>query len=255
MNETPEDRREMSLMAKLTLPEAHEPPWSLLSASLAVLAMFICLAIIGPSFIAITAASSTLTPIELMASWSLGMALTSLFVFVSRRASEDSWAALGLRRGELALPLALIFGLAIGLTFDLIAVLSVGRFLPQAQVWALQSGGLPSLVLTGLLLVVLQPLAETLVFYAVLLPRLRWRLGHWFGLAANAAVFAGLHYLIFFQTSDSYLPSWDGLALPWLLGISFGLLKVFSLSSLVVLIARMGAGLIFLLTALALFGG
>ncbi len=255
MNETPTDRRDMSLMAKLTLPEAHEPPWSLLSALLAVLAMFICLAIIGPSFIAVVAASARPTPFELMASWSLGMALTSLFVFVSRRASEDSWAALRLRPGELALPLALIFGLAIGLTVDLMAILTAGRFLPQAQVWALQTGGLPSLILSALLLVVLQPVAETLVFHAVLLPRLRWLLGHWLGVFATAAVYAGLHYLIFFQTVDADFLHWHGLVLPMLLAISFGLLKVFSQSSLVVLIARMGAGLIFLLTALALVGG
>ncbi|MDE2853710.1 MAG: CPBP family glutamic-type intramembrane protease [Chloroflexota bacterium] len=255
MNETPTDRREMSLMAKLTLPEAHEPPWSLLNALLAVLAMFICLAIIGPSFIAIITASATPTPFALMASWSLGMALTSLFVLVSRRSSEESWRALRLSRGELALPLALIIGLAIGLTLDLIAILTAGRFLPDAQIWALQTGGLPSLALAALLLVVLQPLAETLVFHAILLPRLRWRLGHWLGLAITAAVYAGLHYLIFFQTSDANFLRWHGLVLPMLLGISFGLLKVFSQSSLVALIARMGAGLIFLLTALALVGG
>ena len=254
MTEEPKDRRDMSLGEKFSLPEASGPPWSLPSAALTVVAMFICLAIVGPSTVAIFAASPRLTPAELIASWSIGMALTSLFVVVSRRASHASWAALRLTPGELALPLAPIIGFAIGLTIDLIANLSAGRFLPQSQIWALQAGDASSLILTALLLVVLQPLAETLVFQAVLLPRLRWRLGPWLGLVATAAVYASLHYLIFFQTADSIHLRWHGMALPMLLGIAFCLLKVFSQSSLVALVGRVGAGLGFFLTALAIAG-
>lgn len=255
MSEQPTDRREMSLREKCSLPEANEPPWSLPSAALTVFAMFVCLAIVGPSTVAIFAgAGDNLSAFELMASWSIGMALTTAFVLVSHRASEESWAALRLTRGELALPLAPIVGIAIGLTIDLLANMSAGRFLPPAQIWALKAGGAPSLLLAALLLVVLQPLAETLVFYALLLPRLRWRLGHWLGLVATAAVYAGLNYLIFFTTADANQLRLPSLVLPLLMGITFCLLKVFSQSSLVVLIARMGAGLGFFLTALAIAG-
>ena len=242
----------MSLKEKFSFPEASEPPGSLLDAGLTVFAMFICLTTIGPSLVAITAASPIPTPAELMASWSTGMALTAVFVLVRSRASAEGWTALRLSRGELALPLAPIIGVAIGLTIDLVANLSVGRFLPQAQIWVLQSGGSLSLVLAALLLVVLQPLAETLVFQAVLLPRLRWRLGHRFGLAATAAAYTGLHYLVFSHTSDTDHLRWSGIVFPLGVGILFCLLKVFSQSSLFVLVARMGAGLIFFLTALAL---
>ena len=254
MKGSPKKRRDMSLKENFSLPPAGEPPWSLLSAALTVFAMFICLVAIGPSLITISAASTVLTPVDLMASWSIGMALTAVFVLVRSRAREESWSALRLTRGELALPLAPIIGVAIALTIDLIANLSVGRFLPPLQIWVIQSGGSLSLILAALLLVLLQPLAETLVFQAVLLPRLRWRLGHWRGLLATAAVYAGLHYLIFFQASDADPLRWHDIALPMLLGIAFCLLKVFSQSSLAALIARMGAGLIFLLTALAWFG-
>ncbi|MDE2774300.1 MAG: hypothetical protein OXI77_00035 [Chloroflexota bacterium] len=254
MNDTAKERRDMSLKEKFSFPEASEPPWSLPSAALTVFAMFICLTTIGPSFVAIAANSPILSPAELMASWSLGMALSAVFVLVRSRASAEGWAALRMSRGELALPLAPIIGVAIGLTIDLMANLTFGRFLPPAQIWVLQSGGSLGLILAALLLVVLQPLAETLVFQAVLLPRLRWRLGHRFGLAATATVYTGLHYLIFFHTFVAYHLRWHGIALPLLLGIAFCLLKVFSQSSLVVLVARMGAGLIFLLTALAVGG-
>lgn len=253
MNDAVKERRDMSLKEKFSIPEANEPPWSLPSAALTVFALLICLAIIGPSLVSI-GYGSMLTPFKLTASWSIGMALTAVFVLVRSRASAEGWAALRMSRGELALPLAPIIGVAIGLTIDLMANLSVGRLLPPAQIWVLQSGGNLSLVLAALMLVFLQPLAETLVFQAVLLPRLRWRFGHRFGVAATAAAYAILHYLIFFHTSDSDQLLWSGIVFSLCIGILFCLLKVLSESSLFVLVARMGTGLIFFLTALALVG-
>jgi len=255
MNENPKDRREISLLQKLSWPETSEPPWTLLNAALTVFAMFICLAIIGPTLTLAATGASAPTPFELMLSWALGMALSILFVLVSRRASEESWQAMRLIRGDLALPLALIIGLAIGLAIDLSINLADGRFLPPPQVWGLQSRGALSALLAALLLIVLQPIADTLIFQAVLLPRLRWRLGHWPGLFATSALYTLLHYLIFFQAYSFYHLGWHGLAWPMLLSLSFCLVKVFSRSSLVTLIARVGAGLIFFLTALALVSG
>lgn len=255
MQEKAKDRREMSLQEKFSLPEAGEPPWNLLSAALTVFAMFICLIIIGPALVAFIASNPDLTPFDLMASWSIGLGLTIVFVVVNRRSSEASWRALRLTRGELALPLALIIGLAIGLTIDVFVNLFDGRFLPPPQIWGFQQHGAAGVILAALLLVALQPLAETLVFQAVLLPRLRWRFGHWPGLAATAGVYTLLHYLVFFQAYDFYHLRWHGVVLPMLLGIAFSLLKVFSQSSLATLVARMSAGLIFLLTALAISGG
>lgn len=255
MTAQPKDRREMSLKEKLSLPEASEPPWTMLAAALTVVAMFVCLAIIGPSLTLALSGASELTPFQLMLSWTIGMALTILFVLVRQRASEESWRAMRLSRGELALPFALLIGLAMGLAIDLFVSLADGRFLPPPQIWGFQSGGALSLLLAALMLLVAQPIAETLLFQAVLLPRLRWRMGHWPGLLATAAAYTLLHYLIFIQAYDMYNLLWHGVIWPMLLGISFSLLRVFSRSSLVTLVARMGAGLIFLLTALALVSG
>lgn len=255
MNGIPEDRREISLWKKLSWPEASEPPWTLLNAALTVFALFTCLAIIGPALTLVATGASALTPFELMASWTTGMALSTLFVLVSRRASEASWRALRLYRGDLALPLALIIGVAIGLAIDLFINLADGRFLPPPQVWGLQSRGALSLLLAALLLVILQPIADTLVFQAVLLPRLRWRLGPWPGLLATAALYTLLHHLVFFQAYRFYHIGWHGFAWPMLLASSFCLVKVYSRSSLATLTARIGAGLVFFLTALALVSG
>ena len=255
MSEEGSDRRQMSLRDKLSLPEASEPPWSLASAALIVCAMFVCLAIIGPALVAILSGGDSLSPFDLMLSWTIGMALTAVFVLLRQRSSEESWRALRLTRGELALPLALITGLAIGLSIDLFINLADGRFLPLPQIWGFQTRGVAGLTLAALLLVVLAPLAETLVFHAVLLPRLRWRLGSWPGVVATAGVYTILHYLVFFKAYDFYHLRWHGVALPMLIGIAFGVLKVFSQSSRAVLAARMSAGLMSLLTAVAISVG
>ena len=254
VNETPNDRREMQLMAKLSLPEETEPPRSLLSAGLTLFAMFVCLTIIGPALVAMMSGGDVLLPSEFTLSWTIGMALTTIFVLVNRRSSAESWRAMSLSRGELPLPLALLAGIALALALDVLVSLASGGFWPLPQIWHFQARGAHGLLLALLLLVVLQPLAETLVFQAVLLPRLRWTFGPWRGLIGAAAAYTILHLLVFIPPYPFYDGFWHGIVFPAGIGIFFCLLKVYTRSSVAVLVARMGAGLIFTLTALALVG-
>lgn len=255
MSEIPNDRREMSFMAKLSLPEESEPAWSLLGAALTVFAMFICLTLISPGLVAIRSSGEVLLPSDLMLNWTIGMALTVIFVFVRQRSSEENWRGLRLIRGELPLPLALLVGVAIALAVDLAVSLASGAFWPLPQIWHFQAGGIPGLLLAALQLILLQPLAETLVFQAVLLPRLRWNFGHWGGLAGTAAVYVVLYALVFMPPYPFYDMFWHGAVFPACISILFCLLKVYTRSTAAVLLARVGAGLIFLLTALVIVGG
>ena len=66
-------------------------------------------------------------------------------------------------------------------------------------------------MLAASLLIIIQPLAETLIFQAILLPSLRWRLGPWRGLVITALIYTILHQLVF-MAAYSPLPS----ALAWL---------------------------------------
>lgn len=252
MNETPKDRRELKLMAKLSLPEEREPPWSLLSAGLTVFAMFVCLTLIGPALVAIMSGGDVLLPSAFTLSWAIGMALTTIFVLVNRRGTVESWRAMRLSRGELPLPLALLAGIALALALDVAISLASGGFWPVPQIWYFQARGVQGLLLALLLLVVLQPLAETLVFQAVLLPRIRWTFGPWRGLIGAAAAYIILYLLVFIPPYPFYDGFWHGIAFPAGIGFFFCLLKVYTRSSVAVLVARMGAGLIFNLTALAL---
>ena len=249
-------RREMTLRAKLSLPEDAAPPWSLLSAALTAAVLLICLIVVGPALASLLLGSQEITPFLLMLSWALGMGLCLVFVWVNRRSSAESWAALRLDPGHLPRPLVLLLGVAIALTIDLITNLASGQFLPVPEIFGFYSQGTASLILAALLLILLQPLAESLVFQAILLPSLRWRLGPWPGVFITSALFVALHLLVFWAAyAATYDLAWHGIIYPALTGLAFSLLRVYTASSSAVIIARMGAGLMFFLTALAVFGG
>ena len=245
----------MSLRAKLSLPERAAPPWSLLSAALSAAVLLVGLIVVGPALASLLLGSQEITPVLLMLSWSLGLGLSIVFTLVNRRSSPESWAALRLGSGHLPRPLVLLLGVAIALAIDLVVNLGSGRFLPVPEIYGFQSQGGAGLVLAALLLVLLQPLAESLVFQAILLPSLRWRLGAWPGLIAASALFVALHLLVFWAAYAAiYDLAWHGLVYPALVGLAFCLLRVYTRSNSAVIIARMGAGLMFFLTALAVFG-
>lgn len=249
------ERREMSLMQKLSLPEAAAPPWSLLTAALTVGVMLVCLILIGPALASLLLNSQQATPDLLMLSWTIGMAGTAAFVLVNRRSSANSWRALRLKRRGAPLPLIALVGVAIALFANLIISLASGQFLPVPEVYGIGQQGATGVIVAAILLVFLQPLAETLVFQALLLPSLRWTLGPWRGTLATCLLFIFLHQLVFFAPYQSvYSALWYGLVYPLLVCFSFSLLKVHTGSSLSVLVARISAGLIFLLTGMAITG-
>ncbi len=260
MSEDPVDRRDLSLMAKLSLPEESEPPWSLLSALLTVAVLFVCLALIGPASVSAVMASTgntrdVLFPFELMLSWMIGLAVAIVFVLVSRRSSEESWHALRLVRGELPLPMSLLIGIAIALALDLAVSLASGEFWPLPLMLGFQLKGAQGILLALIQLVALQPLAETLVFQGVLLPRMRWAFGHWGGVIGTAAMYTIVYQLVFIEAYPFYDKLWHGIVFPMSAGILFCLLKIYTRSTGAALLGRMSAGLIFLLTAVAISGG
>ncbi len=256
MSEQRQERGEMSVLARLSLPEASAPPWSLLTAGLSAMVMLVCLILVGPALASLLLGSEEISPFLLMLSWALGMAFTILFVLVNRRSSAESWRALRWQRGRLPLALVVLVGVAIALAIDLVVSLASGQFLPIPEIFGLHSQGAASLILAALLLVLLQPVAETLVFQAVMLPALRWKLGAWGGVCATVVLCTALHLLVFSAAyGETYDSFWYGIIYPALTSLAFCCLRVYSGSSFAVIIGRAAAGLIFLLTALVLFSG
>lgn len=242
-------------MQKLSRAEAAATPWSMASALTSVIAMLVSLAVLGPALASLLLGSQEAAPAVLMLGWAIGLAAATAYVLVNRRSSADSWRAMRLQRGYLPLPMGAIIGVAIALAIDLIVSLASGQFLPVPEIFGFGAQGSGGVLAAALLLAVLQPVADTLVFQAVVLPSLRWRLGPWRGIFATCLLYVLLYALVFFAPYQAaYDAIWHGLAYPLLLCLSFSLLKVYSDSSLTVLVARVSAGSVFLLTALALAG-
>ena len=242
-------------MQKLSRAEASAPPWSFVSALTSVIVMLVGLAVLGPAAASLLLGAQEATPALLMLGWAIGLTAAIAYVLVSRRSSAECWRALRLQRGYLPLPMGALIGVAIALAIDVIVSLGGGQFLPVPEIFGFNTQGTGGIVLAALLLAVLQPIADTLVFQAVVLPSLRWRLGPWRGVIATCLLYVLLHALVYFAPYQAaYEALWYGLVYPLLLCLSFSLLKVYSDSSLTVLIARISAGGIFLLTALALSG-
>lgn len=246
----PQDRREMTLLAKLSAPEPADPPWRLPGAATAIFIFLVCLIVIGPTLASLPGEIGAPARYLLLPGWAIGMALTIVFVLVNRRSSDESWRALQLHKGNTPLPLVVLYGVAIGLAIGLLVSLASGQFLPIPEIFGILQPTPASVFAAALLLIVLQPVAETLVFQAIVLPTLRWRLGPWGGVIAASAMYTAIHLLVF--SSATSLSFWFSIVYPALAALAFCLLKSLTTSTTAVIIARMGAGLIFLLTALTL---
>ena len=258
MTQKQTDRREMSFMQKLSRPEAA-PPWPIATAAMTAAVILINLIWIGPAMSSLLLGSNQPSPLLLMLGWTFGLALTLAYVLVNQRSSPQSWQALRLTPGFLPPQIVLLVGVAIALGVGLAVSLASGEFLPVPEIYGFQTQGFAGTLAAALLLGLMQPIAEGLVFQAVMLPSLRSAVGPWSGVLITRALSALLHYAVFFSHSQAQYGAggafWHGLAYPLLTGLAFCLLKVYTGSSRAVIIGRVGAGLVSWLTALTLVGG
>ncbi len=255
MSETQKDRREMSLGEKCSSPEVAPPPWSLFSAAITVFAMLVALISVGPALASILLGGEAISHFLLMLSWCFGMTFAIVFVLASRRSSDGMWSALCLRRGHLPLPFALLIGVAIALSVQLFVSLASSKFYAIPELFDFWEVEPKNIVSAALLLILLQPVAETLVFQAIALPSLRWNLGPWIGVLLTSVLFTLLHLSVFSAANRAiYINPWYDNVYPFLTCFAFSMLKVYSGSNSAVIIGRMGAGLVFFLTGLAVAG-
>ena len=140
-----------------------------------------------------------------MLSWNLGMAVTIVFVLASRRGSDGIGPALCLRRGHLPLPLALLIGVAIALFVQLFVSLASDKFFAIPELFDFWEVEPKNIISAALLLILLQPIAESLVFHAIVLPSLRWNFGPWIGILMTSALFTLLHISVFLSRQSRSL--------------------------------------------------
>lgn len=234
------------MLKRFARPEPA-PPWGVLTAIGAVLAMFA--AIILGTVIADSVLESS--PEALMTGWAIGMVLTILFVAVTRRRTEDDFRALRLRPSRAPLLLLLLGMIGVAVALDLLSAIITGdQTLATAELlnFSRAEVGFFGWMIAFLFLVVLQPVAEELVFRGVLFPALRTGLGIWTGFFVCAGFHAVFHFAAYPPTPENQtILLWYGLLLPFLDALVFTGVRAATGSTRAAIVAHAAFGLFALL--------
>lgn len=241
-----------------------EPPWSLYEVGLALLILAIGMFWIAPvSSTFFTSDPLNPTPEALMIGWSIGLAFAVGLVLVRWKRSEEYFSALRFvgesAHSRMPLLLLVMIGVAAALTINLIvaAGAEISNTEPNFSTTAiLQTLGLgwqiQQLVAVFLLVGVVQPIAEGVIFFGVIQPRFRITFGAWPGLFVTALFYGGFHFLIYGTQSIINSPVWYGFIFPFLLGWVFAAIRVWMRSTRAVIAASIGVGWTSIMMMLAL---
>lgn len=224
------------------------PPWSFFAA---VNTVFVALvAVIAGSLIALTLLGGQ--EFDTLAAWLIGLTLAGIFVWTSRRAPEDR-AALRLGETRSRLLIVLLFSLGMAIAVDTLAMLASGQFLPAVELGSFYgtSPGILTWILALILMLIVQPVAEELVFRGVFYPAARQTMGAWGGFVVCALVYALFHYLAYSSPTSSI---WYALVAPLLSGLVITGVRASSGSTRAAIVAHIGFGLFALLKLFVLPG-
>lgn len=233
------------------------PPWSLVAALGSGVVSFA--AVVIGTFIALALLNNT--QYTALAGWTFGAVLTIIFVFIRFKKPEER-AALRLGRSDASeLPmqeifLTLLIGLGLSVTLDVVSGRVTNTFLPEPELLSLyrqQVNGL-TWIFAFIFMVVLQPLAEELVFRGLMLPSLRNALGAWSGYIVSAILYALFHMLAFSPAINDFNGFWYSQLVPFIAGLIFGAVRLYTGSTRAAILAHVGFGLFALVKVLTLVG-
>lgn len=226
------------LFQLIRLPE-NPPAWGLLLALAALVAHFVFTALVGPSLtVLVLFPQAEQLSAALLSGWLVGGLLTVFFV---QRIVRTPEAMLDLRLNESPTPLLILFGIGFGaaVTLDLIAILVAGRVLPPIELAALLNPSPLLWILAALFMVLVQPLAEELVFRGMLFPALRAAQGVWVAILLSSAFYGLFHFLLF---SSETFNLWYGLLEPMLAGLVIGVTRAATRSTRAAVAVHVGVG-------------
>ncbi len=250
------------LMKRIAAAEV-QPPWSAWAAIGAMVASFLAI-IIGTAISVILFAESQYS---ILLGWSIGAALMVAFVWLTRR-SIRYWPTLwnGTAKNEESLTQNifwyLLIGVGLAILLDLIGRAVVGLIIPDPELLNLygyvQIYGQPVLgiswILVVLFMVVLQPLAEGLVFQGLLLPSLRATIASWPGFILSVAAYTMFHFVTFQPppTASTIALVWIGIIQPLISGLIFAAVRVYTGSTRAAVLTHMAFGLFAVIKLLTL---
>ncbi len=224
------------------------PPWGFFTAINTAFAAFICFTIVGTPISLVLFADQ---PFDQLAAWSLGAVLTVFYVNFSRRNDRES---LKLETAQSRLLIVLLLSIGLAITIDLLGLLGNGQFLPAPELIKVMIArdNILVWVIAILFMVLLQPLAEQLVFSGVFFPAAQQAFGAWGGYIFSALCFALFHYFVYgFPPVNGLWPSaWA----PLLAGFVIIGVRANSGSTGSAIVAHMGFGVFALLKLFVLLG-
>ncbi len=225
------------------------PPWGVFSG---INTAFVPLvALIAATLLALALLGETSYVATLIA-WAFGAMITIAYVRATRRAPDD-WAALRLGGWNTRLLISLLLGVGLAILVDIIALGVTGTFLPAPSLTVIYANrASANLLVWGLamiFLLVLQPIADELVFRGVFFPIARQVMGAWGGLILTSVVYALFHYLAY---ADPTGDVWYSVVSPFLTGFLLGAIRANTGSTSAAIAAHIGFNLFALLKLLVL---
>ena len=243
----------MLALFKLIREPETPPPWGLLSAGLVLIVAFVFMTLVGASVgVALSAPTSSAA---FVIGWGVGSVLVIALIWQTRRTPE---ARAALRLGAARPPLLIAFGVGLGagVTFDLLAIAAAQEVLrpPELAAFSEATGGI-AWVWGALLLLLLQPVAEELLFRGVMFPALRAMQGVWAAILMSALLYGIYHLLIYPHPAPGAAGLWYGLAEPLLAGVMLGVMRAAWRSNRATIAAHAGLGAFALLKTLLILSG
>lgn len=179
-------------------PYLPESRWTLTDFMVTLLAWFVSVAVVGSLFFALTGIETTDVALIVVTLVIQGATTLVTLLLLSRRRARAPFAAqvgLAWRPGD-------GWGIVIGLVLQVVVAVVVGGLLnllpgepTQQEVVEVAADAPRGAALAGLfvLLGVLAPMIEEILYRGVLLSRLRRSMGPWPAIVVSAAAFAGFH--------------------------------------------------------------
>jgi len=243
------------------------PPWSWVAALGSVVVSFA--AVVLGTFVTLALLNDT--QYKELAAWTLGAALTIAFLFV-RFGKPEERAALrlgGRTRDVEAQGLAplqetflfLFIGVGLALALDVVSGRVTNAFLPEPELLQLyfdvvyyqQPVSTLSWLFAVVFMVIAQPVAEELVFRGLALPSLRRAVGAWPGYILSALVYAVFHLLAFPPVGNEF-NLWYSQIVPFVAGLIFGAVRLYTGSTRAAILAHIGFGLFAVVKLFSLVG-
>lgn len=242
--------RERSLLAKLgDAPIA--PPWQWGEVGLAFLVLMIAVLLMGATITTIIDQRPSPNSRSFAVGWGISLLIVAAFIAVRWRRLPAHWQALQAHEGRWHPLLALMMGIGGGFMGAVVAGLGSGTFIAPLPVLGVV-GTFGGWLIAVLLVLVAQPLAEGLVFWAIALPRARASLGAWLGMSATLIVYALYYYLVFGARATGTIAIWYGVVYPLVVGGILAAVRVWSQSARSAILAQMGVGVSILLALMVI---